>query len=140
MGRDRLFEELRERHLLVPRLPRQWPQTTRYNLSLPVFHNEIKELEVHRTNEVWVADLTYVRTEEGFMFSLLAHRQMLAQNCEPHVGGDAGNLGAIGGLEPSPGGTAGRSQADSSLGSVLPVCQSRICWAITAKWTINKHD
>jgi putative transposase len=68
MGRDRLFEELRDRDLRVPRLPRQWPQTTRYNLSLPVFHNEIKELEVSRANEVWVADLTYVRTDEGFLF------------------------------------------------------------------------
>ncbi len=68
MGRDRLFAELRERDLLVPRLPRQWPQTTRYNLSLPVFHNEIKDLEVSRANDVWVADLTYVRTDEGFLF------------------------------------------------------------------------
>lgn len=68
MGRDRLFEELRQRDLLVPRLARQWPQTTHYNLSLPVFHNEIKELKVSRTNEVWVADLTYVRTDEGFLY------------------------------------------------------------------------
>ena len=68
MGRDRFFEELRARDLLVPPLPRQWPQTTRYDLSLPVFHNEIKALEVKRPNEVWVADLTYVRTDEGFLY------------------------------------------------------------------------
>lgn len=75
IGRDRLFEELRARDLLVPRLPRQWPQTTRYDLSLPVFHNQIKNLEVSRANEVWVADLTYVRTDEGFMYlSLLTDK------------------------------------------------------------------
>ena len=68
MGRDRLFDELRERGLLVPRLPRQWPQTTHRNLSLPVFRNEIKELKVSRVNQVWVADLTYVKTDEGFLF------------------------------------------------------------------------
>lgn len=98
MGRDRLFEELRARDLLVPRLPRRWPQTTRYDLSLPVFHNEIKDLEVGRTNEVWVADLTYVRTDEGFMFlSLLTDKcsrkivgHMMAETLET-----LGPLGAL---------------------------------------------
>jgi transposase InsO family protein len=68
MGRDRMFEELRERGLLVPPLPRQWPQTTHYNPCLPVFHNEIKDRALHGANEVWVADLTYVRTDEGFLY------------------------------------------------------------------------
>jgi putative transposase len=68
MGRDRLFEELKQRGLLVPPLPRQWPQTTHYNPSLPVFHNEIKDRALEGANEVWVADLTYVRTDEGFLY------------------------------------------------------------------------
>lgn len=68
MGRDRMFEGLRERGLLVPPLPRQWPHTTHYNASLPVFRNIIQGLEIKRTNEVWVADLTYVRTDEGFLY------------------------------------------------------------------------
>lgn len=75
MGRDRLFEELRGRDLLVPRLPRRWPRTTHYNASLPVFHNEIRGLEVRRTHEVWVVDITYVRTAEGFLYvSLITDR------------------------------------------------------------------
>jgi transposase InsO family protein len=75
LGRDRLFDELRQRGLLVPPLPRPWPQTTHYNPSLPVFHNEIKELELKQANEVWVADLTYVRTDEGFLyFSLITDK------------------------------------------------------------------
>ena len=68
MGRDRLFEVLRERDLLVPPLPKLWPRTTHYNASLPVFRNEIKGLEVKLPNVVWVADLTYVRTDEGFLY------------------------------------------------------------------------
>jgi transposase InsO family protein len=68
MGRDRLFAELRVRDLLVPRLPRLWPRTTHYNASLPVFRNEIRGLEVRRANEVWVVDITYVRTVEGFLY------------------------------------------------------------------------
>ena len=75
LGRDRLFAELRGRDLLVPPRPRQWPQTTHYDPSLPVFHNEIKDLKVERANQVWVADLTYVRTAEGFLFlSLITDR------------------------------------------------------------------
>ena len=75
MGRDRMFEELRTRDLLVPRLPRQWPKTTHYDPSLPVFRNEIKGMEVDRANQIWVADLTYVRTSEGFLFlSLITDR------------------------------------------------------------------
>ena len=75
LGRDRMFAELRRRGLLVQPLPRQWPQTTHYDPSLPVFHNEIKGLAVERANQVWVADLTYVRTEEGFLFlSLITDR------------------------------------------------------------------
>jgi putative transposase len=75
VGRDRMFAELRRRDLLVGPLPRSWPQTTHYDPSLPVFRNEIKGLAVQRANQVWVADLTYVRTEEGFLFlSLITDR------------------------------------------------------------------
>ena len=68
MGRDRMFEVLRDNDLLVPALPRQWPSTTHYNPSLPVFRNEIKGMVLKRANEVWVSDLTYLRTEEGFLY------------------------------------------------------------------------
>jgi transposase InsO family protein len=68
IGRDRLFEVLRERGLLVPPLPRAWPQTTRYTPSLPVFGNQIQGLAVARADQVWVADLTYVRTQEGYLY------------------------------------------------------------------------
>lgn len=71
MGRDRMFDELRERGLLVPPLPKLWPRTTHYNASLPVFRNEILGFEIKRVNEIWVADLTYVRTDDGFLYASL---------------------------------------------------------------------
>jgi transposase InsO family protein len=75
MGRDRLFKLLREQDLLVPALPRTWPQTTHYNASLPVFHNEIKDLTIERANQVWVSDLTYVRTGQNYLYlSLITDR------------------------------------------------------------------
>lgn len=68
LGRDRMFEELRVRDLLVPALPAQWPRTTQFSPALPVFKNEVKDLVVVAPNEVWVSDLTYVRTDEGFLY------------------------------------------------------------------------
>lgn len=68
LGRDRLFEVLRALDLLVPALPAQWPRTTQFSPALPVFKNAIKDLVVGAPNEVWVSDLTYVRTGEGFLY------------------------------------------------------------------------
>lgn len=68
MGRDRLFEELRKAGLLVERKPSEWPKTTNFNPNLPVFKNLIKRYRLHRPNQVWVADITYIRTEEAFMY------------------------------------------------------------------------
>lgn len=68
MGRDRVFEELGRRGLLVSPKPRAWPQTTRISKVLPLFGNRIKGLKVERPNQVWASDLTYIRSREGFMY------------------------------------------------------------------------
>jgi transposase InsO family protein len=71
IGRDRFFEVLREHGLLLEPKRSQTPRTTQSYHTLPVFINLIKGLQVSRVNEVWVGDLTYLRTEEGFMFLAL---------------------------------------------------------------------
>ena len=68
VGRDRMFEELGQRELLVPPLPAQWPRTTQSRHNLPVFRNLVGELEVERPNQVWVSDVSYLRTGEGFLY------------------------------------------------------------------------
>jgi putative transposase len=68
LGRDRLFEELGKAGLLVARKPSEWPKTTHFDAHLPVFKNLIKSRLVTGRNQVWVADITYVRTREGFMY------------------------------------------------------------------------
>ena len=68
MGRDRLFEELGEAGLLVERKRSEWPRTTQIDPNLPVFKNLIKGWQVSGRNQVWVADLTYIRTQEAFMY------------------------------------------------------------------------
>lgn len=71
IGRDRLFEVLESRELLLAPVKSQWPCTTRSSHYLPVFKNRIKDLNIDAPNEVWVSDLTYIRTEEGFMYLAL---------------------------------------------------------------------
>lgn len=71
IGRDRFFEVLRKGKMLLEPLPSEYPCTTSSYHCLPVFANQIKDLEVRRPNEVWVADLTYVRTQEGYLYLAL---------------------------------------------------------------------
>ena len=71
IGRDRFFEILRPHGLLLQPKRSESPRTTQSYHTLPVFRNLIKGCQFSRPNEVWVADLTYVRTEEGFMFLAL---------------------------------------------------------------------
>lgn len=71
IGRDRLFEVLREKELLVPPPKAEFPRTTDSYHCLPVFTNRIKDLTVTKPNEVWVVDFTYVRTALGFVYLAL---------------------------------------------------------------------
>jgi putative transposase len=68
LGRDRIFEELGKVGLLVERKPAEWPKTTHFDATLPTFKNRIKGLQLTGRNQVWVADITYIRTQEAFMF------------------------------------------------------------------------
>src|SRR6266849_1465929 len=68
MGRDRLFEELGKAGLLVERKASQWPKTTNFDPALPLFKNLSKSCKVSGRNQVWVADITYIRTQEAFMY------------------------------------------------------------------------
>jgi putative transposase len=68
LGRDRLFEELRKKGWLVVPKRSEWPKTTQVDPSLPVFKNLSRGFEVTGPNQVWVADITYIRTREDFMY------------------------------------------------------------------------
>ena len=45
MGRDRMFEELRKRELLLEPIGAEYPRTTQSYHNLPVFENRIKDLD-----------------------------------------------------------------------------------------------
>lgn len=70
LGRDKFFEILRLSHLLIRR-KRRYVRTTNSSHRFRVCDNLIKDLEITRPDEVYVSDITYLSTEEGF--SYLAH-------------------------------------------------------------------
>lgn len=67
IGRDRFFEVLGERGLLLEPLPKA-PRTTNSRHSLPVFRNLLADMELTGPNQAWVSDITYIRTDEGFLY------------------------------------------------------------------------
>jgi transposase InsO family protein len=71
MGRDRLFAELGRAGLLVAPKRSAWPKTTQIDRQLPVFRNLVKRRKVTGPNQVWVADITYIRTAAGFLYLAL---------------------------------------------------------------------
>jgi len=68
MGRDRLFVELGKLGWLVARKRSEWPKTTQVDRNLPVFKNLIKRHPATGPNQVWAADITYIRTQQAFLY------------------------------------------------------------------------
>lgn len=67
IGRDRFFKVLKRRGLLVEKL-RSSPRTTNSYHNLPVFLNRVKGQELTGSNQVWAADITYLRKKDTFMY------------------------------------------------------------------------
>lgn len=67
LGRDRLFDLLREKNLLVKRR-KKYAVTTNSNHPFKVYKNMIINKVVTRRNQVWVSDITYIRTRQGFSY------------------------------------------------------------------------
>jgi len=85
VGRDRFFELLAEQDLLVAPKPGR-PRTTNSRHALPVFHNLFAGLDLQAPNEVWVSDLTYIRTEEGFLYAALITDAYSRKIVGAHIG------------------------------------------------------
>ena len=99
MGRDRMFEELRKRELLLEALPAPYPHTTQSYHNLPVFGNRIKDLEVRAPNQVWVSDITYLRTREDFVYLALITDKYSRKIVGWHVGDNLEAIGCVRALE-----------------------------------------
>ena len=99
IGRDRMFEELRERNLLLEPIAAQYPRTTNSYHNLPVFENLIKSKQVQGPNEVWVSDLSYLRTREGFLYLALITDKYSRKIVGSHAGDSLEAVGCVRALE-----------------------------------------
>jgi len=99
LGRDRMFEELRGRELLLEPVRAASPRTTQSYHNLPVCRNRIKELELTGPNQVWVSDLSYLRTEEGYLFMALITDKYSRKIVGWHAGESLEAIGCVRALD-----------------------------------------
>jgi putative transposase len=85
VGRDRFFEMMGAHEMLVER-KRARPRTTNSRHSLPVFQNLLTGRVLQSPNEAWVSDLTYIRTDEGFLYAALITDAYSRKIVGAHIG------------------------------------------------------
>jgi len=98
IGRDRYFVLLARHGLLVVRRPAA-PRTTWSRHSLPVFRNLLRGMELTGANQAWVADLTYIRTLEGFQYAALITDAWSRMIVGWHLGDTLETVGCMSSLE-----------------------------------------
>lgn len=67
IGRDRVFSLLRRNNMLIER-PKRGSRTTYSRHGFAVYPNIIRDMSITGPHQVLVSDITYIRTEEGFMY------------------------------------------------------------------------
>ena len=70
VGRDTLFNLLRKHKMLTLRKKYRM-RTTNSHHRFYKYSNIIKDIEINRPNQVWVSDITYIRTVKGFCYLAL---------------------------------------------------------------------
>lgn len=70
MGRDKLFDLLREREMLVYR-KKKYHKTTNSTHRFYKHKNLIKEFKPNGVNQLWVADITYLKMHKGHSYLAL---------------------------------------------------------------------
>jgi len=68
VGRERVQRILREEGLLCLQRPTSWLVTTDSKHTLPVFPNLAATVKLSSLDQLWVADITYIRLRQEFVF------------------------------------------------------------------------
>jgi len=66
-GRDNFFDLLRKERMLVPKKT-NYLTTTRSYKRFRKHPNRIKDLDISKPEQVWVSDITYIKTKQGYMY------------------------------------------------------------------------
>lgn len=67
VNHKRVARIMREQSLQC-QIKRRWVKTTDSDHGYRIYANQLKGLEVSRRNQVWVADITYIRILTGFLY------------------------------------------------------------------------
>jgi putative transposase len=67
LGRDKFYDVMREHRMLIHR-KRKFHKTTNSNHRFRRHPNLIKGNIYRKSEQVWVSDLTYIKTEQGFLY------------------------------------------------------------------------
>jgi putative transposase len=67
INHKKVLRLMRESDLLC-RIKRKWTKTTDSNHGLPIYRNLVKDRSVTGINQVWLADITYIRIRHGFVY------------------------------------------------------------------------
>lgn len=70
IGRDKFFDWLRENDLLI-RPKRRYVSTTQSHHRFWVYDNLVDKMAIKAPNRLWVSDITYLRTQQGFCYLAL---------------------------------------------------------------------
>ena len=88
VNRKRVLRLMREDNLLCLR-KRRWVRTTNSNHLLPVYENLAAGTEVKGPNQLWVADITYIRLRSEFVYLAVVldvwSRRVIGWNLDRHL-------------------------------------------------------
>jgi putative transposase len=98
MGRDKFFELLRGKGLLVKR-KRKYVYTTDSYHHFRVYKNQLKHKQLEKAHQAWVSDITYIRTSEDFMYLFLITDAFSRKIVGWHLSDSLKITGAIGALK-----------------------------------------
>lgn len=94
MGKHRFFDLLRANGLTVAR-KRKSARTTNSRHGFRVYRNLLKDLTLTGPGQAWVADITYIRTEEGFVYLALIMDAYSRKVVGYHLGDTLEAIGCI---------------------------------------------
>ena len=99
IGRDRLFNILRAHDMLIKHRAVFVPHTTKWDDSLPVSRNLLLDRIVDWPNQVFVADITYIRTVDRFLYISLVTDYFCKDIVGWHLSDDLSTDGCLKSLE-----------------------------------------
>jgi len=67
INHKKVLRLMRESDLLC-QARRKWVSTTDSKHGLPIYRNLVKDLRITGINQVWLADITYIRINRGFVY------------------------------------------------------------------------